>query len=276
MKRARNFQLPLSGSHEDEIVKISHFPSDFQLPLSGSLVENKMLAKLIPTLLFQLPLSGSLKAVGASVDEASKASFQLPLSGSLLFIVIDTVVEDERSFQLPLSGSQEIERSVVDLIDGVELSTPSLGITDDSIDARAEPPEPFFQLPLSGSQKVQDAPRDDPEQHPFNSLSRDHKVAMNGSEFGPLAALSTPSLGITGNSSHSASNISLKNPFNSLSRDHFVGLPVLVIEAVEMSQLSTPSLGITFTSDATVDDQVWHLLSTPSLGITEWFYRMGQ
>jgi len=32
-------------------------------------------------------------------------------------------------FQLPLSGSQEIERSVVDLIDGVELSTPSLGIT---------------------------------------------------------------------------------------------------------------------------------------------------
>ena len=104
------------------------------------------------------------------------------------------------------------------------------------------PPFSFFQLPLSGSPSKKLGAIIAPVSHPFNSLSRDHKLKSSRRWLKrAMILLSTPSLGIT----------DLRHPRDRLPRRY---------------GLSTPSLGITLNGISHLSTRI--LLSTPSLGIT--------
>ena len=174
----------------------------------------------------------------------------------------------------------------------MNLSTPSLGITEPEYCRQPLGHYFCFQLPLSGSpgenlrlyripltwflstpslgitpEGVRAWPAS--PRSSFNSLSRDHDCSSAGLWTRWIGWLSTPSLGITSRTTHAwAERIDacyFQLPLSG-SLTHFG-----VERRNFQPELSTPSLGITSYFVANVLEPFAHLLSTPSLGITSRF-----
>ena len=150
---AVNFQLPLSGSRDDEnlLFQIATAMIHFQLPLSGSLMS--LPRRSIDSGLCLSTPSLGITEIGKRIPEesgifglpfnslsrdhlrdfffflaGSYKIFQLPLSGSLRIFSFRSSWRARGSFQLPLSGSQE---KVLESVRKYNVE--------------------YFQLPLSGS-----------------------------------------------------------------------------------------------------------------------------
>jgi len=192
---------------------------------------------------FQLPLSGSLGwRSGSANRQRLSARLSTPSLGITLFL--KAINTETISFQLPLSGSLNIFYFPQFNKKWIRLSTPSLGITS----------------AIRPSRRMGHQPE------AFNSLSRDHSlVAFTVSDGAFLDTLSTPSLGITkitGGASADegrAFQLPLSGSHDDTSRPN----------QSSISDLSTPSLGITGRCRGRRFFGRSDRLSTPSLGITE-------
>jgi hypothetical protein len=128
----------------------------------------------------------------------------------------------------------------------VALSTPSLGITNITVLSNWWPSWEYFQLPLSGSPQALGRRRF-LLPLPFNSLSRDHVAALRS----PVVKLfTTPfQLPLSGSLDTYFNCVAWFLigflSFNSLSRDHAIEISSDLITWTDISDLSTPSLGIT-------------------------------
>ena len=146
----------------------------------------------------------------------------------------------------------------------LELSTPSLGITQSSV--RSSSPASTLSTPSLGITRWDNLYGFRGSIGAFNSLSRDHLLPMDTTDRGGGMKLSTPSLGIT-KLYFDKTGIGNVIAFNSLSRDH---RDLIRREGWWLaSELSTPSLGITFLMPEGSEENLQLYLSTPSLGITE-------